>query len=235
AEALAAFAPYFRGPPGTCGAAFQAFADIAALVRWRGRFQRQIPRRHFRSAPGTSADFNSARASAWISIGLAAIAESGYLSTRLRPWGRLYFAGIQFLDAAGDFAAPLFFGGRVDGIVKAFQQRTGQGGASLGRQRQRLLEKLGDIGCHGRILAPLHTATARSQISTRCHANREARERRGKPKTADCPAGHFSQSVRSGAPPVNWCQRQRQFKLWHPGRCGPPAKWSLSFLRTHSS
>jgi hypothetical protein len=38
----------------------------------------------------------------------------------------------NFLDAAGDFAAPLFFGGRVDGIVKAFQQRTGQGGASLG-------------------------------------------------------------------------------------------------------
>src|ERR1035437_7142509 len=159
----------------------------SAALSLRSRYQR-------------SADFNSARASAWISSGLAAIAESGYLSTRLRPRERLHFAGIQFLDAAGDFAAPLFFGGRVDGIVKAFQQRTGQGGASLGRQRQRLLEKLGDIGCHGRILAPLHTATARSQISTRCHANRESRERRGKPETADCPAGHFSKSVRSGDP-----------------------------------
>src|SRR5882762_7153812 len=83
--------------------------------------------------------------SSWISSGLSAIQESGYLSTRLRPGDRLYFARIQFLDAAGDFAAPLFLGGRVDGIVKAFQQRTGQGGASLGRQRQRLLEELGNV------------------------------------------------------------------------------------------
>jgi hypothetical protein len=34
------------------------------------------------------------------------------------------------------------------------KQRTGQGGASLGRQRQRLFEKLGDIGSHGRYFTP---------------------------------------------------------------------------------
>jgi len=99
------------------------------------------------------------------------------LSARLRPWDRLYFAGVQFPDAAGDFAAPLLLGGRVHCIVQAFQQRTSQGGASLGRQCQRPLEKLGNIGSHGRILAAVQTATARSQISTQCHAHRAAHER----------------------------------------------------------
>jgi hypothetical protein len=81
-----------------------------------------------------------------------------------------------------------------------------------------------NIGCHGRILAPLHTATARS---TRCHANREARERRGKPKTADCPAGHFSKSVRSGAPQLidvsdNQSTTPRADGAHPPDRAHPP-------------
>src|ERR1019366_7329660 len=138
----------FAGRP-TCGSGgdqFDGAVDFSDKSVGGTFAPLQVPtqrRLQFRESVGV--DFNRL---------LATIAESGYLSTRLRPWDRLYFSGIQFLDAAGDFAAPLFFGGRVDGIVKAFQQRTGQGGASLGRQRQRLFEKLGNIGSHGRYFTP---------------------------------------------------------------------------------
>jgi hypothetical protein len=104
---------------------------------------------------GLGAD--TASASSWISIGLTAIEEGGYLSARFRPWNRLHFAGVQFLDAAGDFAAPLFFGGRIDFFIQAFEQRTSQGGTRLGRQRQSFFEKLRDVRSHGRILAPKNT------------------------------------------------------------------------------
>ena len=143
-----------------------------------------------------SADFNSARASSWISSGLSAVQDSGYLSTRLRPGDRLYFARIQFLDATGDFSAPRFFGGRGDGIVKAFEQRTDQGGASLGRQRQRLLEKLGNVGSHWRILAPV----GRLPRDRTCHPRHRRRSAcEGSPKAADCPAGRPS-AIAQGRP-----------------------------------
>src|ERR1700674_1806523 len=148
----------------------------SAALSLRSRYQR-------------NADFNSARASSWISSGLSAIQESGYLSTRLRPGDRLYFARIQFLDAAGDFAAPLFFGRRVDGIVKAFQERTGQGGASLGRQCQCLLEKLGNIGSHAHILAPV----GRRPHDRTCH-----------PAIAEDPRAKEPENCGlSGSPPAN--------------------------------
>lgn len=69
---------------------------------------------------------------------LAAIKEGGNLTPRLCPWNWFYFAGIQFFDASRNFAFPCFLDRWVNGIVKAFQQRSGQSSTSFRRESQGL-------------------------------------------------------------------------------------------------
>ena len=67
---------------------------------------------------------------------LAAIEEGGNLTPRLCPRNWFYLAGIQFLDAPGNFVFPRFFNRWVNGIVETFQERSGQSGrASCGKAR----------------------------------------------------------------------------------------------------
>src|ERR1017187_1644884 len=101
-------------------------ANLSAAIWFRSRYQ-------------LSADFNSASADGWISSGLAAIEDSGDLPSRLCPRDGFHFAGIQLLDATRYFLVPLLFGGRVQGILQAFQKRTCQGGTRLWRKCQCLL------------------------------------------------------------------------------------------------
>ena len=68
----------------------------------------------------------------------AAIEEGGNLTPRLCPWNWFYFAGIQFLDASGNFVFPCFLDRWVNGIVEAFEQRSSQSSTGFRRESQRL-------------------------------------------------------------------------------------------------
>ena len=86
---------------------------------------------------------------------LAAIKEGGYLSASLFPRDRLYFAGVEFLNAALDLIGPGCLHDRVRWVVvEAFEERPGKGSSRLGRKSQGFLEEIRNFWSHGNILRP---------------------------------------------------------------------------------
>jgi hypothetical protein len=65
------------------------------------------------------------------------------LAARFLPRNRLHFAGIEFFDAASDFAAPFLFRSGVHRLIKTFEERTGERRAGFGRESQGFPEKFG--------------------------------------------------------------------------------------------
>ncbi len=56
-------------------------------------------------------------------------------------------ASFQIVHAAGDFFVPRFFYGIV-GLIKAVEERVGQGRAFIEGQRQSAFQKVGNFGAH---------------------------------------------------------------------------------------
>jgi hypothetical protein len=65
---------------------------------------------------------------------LAATENRRDLTPCFHPRNGLHLAEIEFPDSARDFFVPFLLGGGVDGLVKTFEQGTGQCSARFGRQ-----------------------------------------------------------------------------------------------------